>query len=73
MGKFHRGRHQWESRNIAPDRRRHRWPVVSRNGIVVGSVELHAGRFVPVDISGEVQGNFATLNDAREALLQARR
>ena len=28
---------------------------------------------VAVDISGAVIGNFATLNDAREALLQARR
>jgi hypothetical protein len=46
---------------------------VSRNGIVVGSVELHGGRFVAVDFGGEVVGNFATLNDAREALLQARR
>jgi len=48
--------------------------VVSRNGIVVGAVELHGGRFVPVDISGEVVGNYATLHDAQQALLtQARR
>jgi hypothetical protein len=40
---------------------------------VIGSVELHGGRFGPVDLGGEVVGNFATLNDAREALLQARR
>ena len=37
------------------------------------AVELHGGRFVPVDLSGEVFGNYATLNDAREALLQSRR
>ena len=63
----------WKERNTVPDRRRHRWPVVSKNGIVVGAIELHAGRFVPVDISGEALGNFATLHDAREALLQVRR
>jgi hypothetical protein len=40
---------------------------------VVGSVELHAGRFVAVDLGGEVVGNYATLFDARAALLQARR
>ena len=72
MGRFRRGRHQWNERNVAPERRAHRWPVVSPNGIVIGSVELHGGRFVPVDLGGEVVGNFATLNDAREALLQAR-
>ena len=47
--------------------------LVSRNGIVVGSVELRGGRFVPVDLSGEVVGNFATLHDARAALLAQRR
>ena len=73
MGRFHGGRHRWEARNVAPDRRPHRWPAVSRNGIVVGAVELHGGRFVAVDISGATIGKFATLNDAREALAQARR
>jgi hypothetical protein len=71
MGRFHGGRHRWAERNVAPDRRRHRWPVVSRNGIVIGSVELHAGRFVAVDLGGEAFGNYATLYDAREALLMA--
>jgi hypothetical protein len=32
----------------------------------------HGGRFVPFDLSGEVVGNYATLFDARAALLQAR-
>jgi len=73
VGRFHRGRAQWKERNVAPERRSYRWPAVSRNGVVVGSVELHGGRFVAVDISGATIGNFATLNDAREALLQARR
>jgi hypothetical protein len=45
---------------------------VSRNGSVVGSVELHAGRFVAVYISGATIGNFATLHDAREALATRR-
>jgi hypothetical protein len=31
------------------------------------------GRFVAVDLGGEVVGNYATLFDARAALLQARR
>jgi len=48
-------------------------PAVSRNGIVARSVELHGGRFVAVVISGAVVGSFATLNDAREAVAQARR
>jgi hypothetical protein len=73
MGRFHTGRHQWKARNVASERRCHRWPAVSRTGIVVGSVELHAGRFVAVDSSGAVVGNYATLRDAREALTQARR
>jgi len=72
MGRFHTGRHRWVERNVAPERRAHRWPVVAPNGSVVGSVELHAGRFVPVDLSGEIVGNFATLHDAREALLNVR-
>jgi hypothetical protein len=38
-----------------------------------GAVELHDGRFVAVDLSGAVVGNYATLNDAREALLTQRR
>jgi hypothetical protein len=36
---------------------------VSRNGSVVGSVELHGGRFVAVYISGATIGNFATLHE----------
>jgi hypothetical protein len=35
-------------------------------------VELHAGRFCPVDLGGEVVGNYATLHDAREALATRR-
>jgi hypothetical protein len=39
-----------------------------------GSFELHAGRFVAIDLSSEVVGkNFATLYDARQALTQTRR
>ena len=38
---------------------------------MIGSVELHAGRFVAVDLGGEAFGNYATLYDAREALLMA--
>jgi hypothetical protein len=70
MGRFHRGR--WQERRVAVDKR-HRWPAASRNGVVVGSVELHAGCFVAVDVSGEIVGNYATLHDAREALTQTRR
>jgi hypothetical protein len=57
-----------KGRNVAPERRPHRWPAVLRNGIVVGSVELQGGRFVAVDISGATIGKFATLHDARAAL-----
>jgi hypothetical protein len=39
---------------------------------VVSSFELHGGRLVALDISGAVVGNFATLNDARGPLTQAR-
>jgi hypothetical protein len=33
-------------------------PAVSRNGIVVSSVEPYGGRFAAVDISGAVVGSF---------------
>ena len=74
MGRFKRGRAQWKERRVAVDKR-HRWPVVSRNGVVVGSVELDgsAGAYVALDISGRpLARKFATLFDARQAVLAQR-
>jgi hypothetical protein len=72
MRRFHRGRHQWEERNVAVDRR-HRWPALSTTGIVVGSVELIGTTFVAYNISGNPVGKFASLTDARQALVMQRR
>ena len=44
----------------------------SVSGCIVGHI-AGRGRFVPVDLRGVVVGNYATLNDAREALLTQRR
>ena len=70
MSKFHRGRSQWQERNVVPDRR-HRWPV-SINGVVVGVVELHGLAFVAYTIKGELVGKYNSLSDARQALLAQR-
>jgi hypothetical protein len=73
MGRFHRGRAQWKPPKCCV------WSTpASLAGCFAkrhhdGAVELHGGRFVPVDLIGEVVGNYATLFDARAAPLQARR
>jgi hypothetical protein len=46
MGRFHRGRNQWQERNVATDRRRHRWPVAS-SGATIGFVELQENASLP--------------------------
>ena len=46
---------------------------MSRNGIVIGSVELQGNGFVAYNISRAVIGKFNSLTDARHALLMQRR
>jgi len=67
MAKAYHPRH-FRERNVVRDKR-HRWPVVSPNGVIVGMIELQGRSFAAYSISGEAIGRFHSLSDAREACL----
>ena len=64
MGRFKRGRAQWKPRNIVPDRRKHRWPAVSANGIIINA-------YVAFGMRNEIVGKY-DFAKARAALLTRR-
>jgi len=66
------GRNQWKPRNVVPDRRKHRWPAVSANGIITGSVELQGNAYVAFGMRNEIVGKYDSLGKARAALLTRR-